>query len=165
MKPPLAATDCERPHRVERVLPWLRQDQRGREWIVERERVYCPVPDDERSAQLKKHESFHALQRGWDSYNAEPPSETAISNARRILHLLWSGGATVPVRISPSVEGGVGIIFSGPGEKYADIECFNDGEILAITSEGSMEPSVWTVGGEAGSLRVTIEKIRSFLEH
>lgn len=164
MKPPLAASDCERP-RMERVLPWLRHDQRGREWIVEKERVFCPVPDDERSAQLKKLESFQALQRGWDSYNAEPPSELAIANARRILHLLWSRGATAPVRLSPSVEGGVGVVFTGPKGKYADLECFNDGEILAVTSEGTSEPVVWSVEDEAGSLLLTLEKIRSFLEH
>lgn len=163
MKLPIPSADCERP-RPKRVSEWLRPDQRGREWIVEKGRVFCPVPDAERAAQLEKLESFRTLLPGWDSYNAEPPSELAISNARRIIHLLWSIGNTVPVRISPSVEGGVGIIFSGPKEKYADLECFNDGEILAITSEGSLEPRVWSVGAEGGSLRVTLEQIRSFFE-
>jgi hypothetical protein len=126
--------------------------------------MYCPVPDEERAAQARKLEAFRGLRPGWDSYNAEPPTELAISNARRILHLLWSAGAMGPVTISPSVEGGVGIIFSGHGKKYADLECFNDGEILALTSEGTLEPVVWTVKEEGGSLRAAIEKIRRFLD-
>jgi hypothetical protein len=164
IKPGLAAFGCEKPKGVEKAPSlWLRSDQHGREWIVDRERTFCPFPDDERAAQLSKLESFRELQPGWDSYDAEPPSEKAIDNARKILHLLWSGGASSPVRIAPSVEGGVGIIFSGPGKKYADLECFNDGEILAITSEGSLDPLVWSIGKESGSLLMSIEKIRFFL--
>lgn len=163
MKPPLVANDCERP-RMERVA-WLRRDQRGREWIVEKERVFCPVPDGERSTQHEKLESFRALQRGWDSYNAEPPSDLAINNARRILHLVWSQSVPVPVRLSPSVEGGVGVVFTSAKGKYADLECFNDGEILAVTTEGAGEPIVWSVGEGGGNLMSTLEKIKSFLEH
>jgi hypothetical protein len=61
------------------------------------------------------------------------------------------------------VEGGVGIIFLGSSSRYADIECFNDGEILAITSETNVEPSVWPVDVETDSLRIAVDQITSFL--
>lgn len=124
-----------------------------------------PVWDSgsERLTQLSQLDSFRLLQRGWDSYDAEPPNEAAIANARRILQCLWSKPTTAPFRLVPSVEGGVGIVFSGAGKKYADMECFNDGEILAITSEGS-EPTVWTIGEEAGSVRKAIDAILAFLK-
>jgi hypothetical protein len=124
---------------------------------------FTPVPEKERASQLAKLDSFRELKQGWDSYDAEPPSEAALENARGILRHLWTRGDIIKVSLAPSVEGGVGIIFSGPGSKYADIECFNDGEILAITSEDGAEPSVWPVHAEAESLRLAIDRISSFL--
>src|SRR5262245_32797346 len=117
----------------------------------------------EHGDQLARLDTFRRLQRGWDSYEAEPPSETAIDNARRVLAALWEEGAEARSRLSPSVEGGVTIAFTSPEGKYADIECFNDGEILAITSEGAAEPSVWPVGADAMSLRDAVVKIIAFV--
>jgi hypothetical protein len=124
---------------------------------------HVAVPESEQAAQLARLESFRELQRGWDSYGAEPPSETAIENARRILRLLWDFDGGPRPRLLPSVEGGVGIIFTGSGEKYADIECFNDGDILGITSEGTPDPFVWTVDASTESFRAAIERITAFL--
>lgn len=121
------------------------------------------VSQREQGAQLERLDSFRDLQRGWDSYGAEPPSEIALSNARRLLRVAWEFEEGAKIRLSPSVEGGVGVIFGGGVKKYADIECFNDGEILAITSEGTPEPSVWTVDASPEGFRATIEKISSFL--
>ena len=93
-----------------------------------------------------------------------PTEKTAITNARRVLGVLWSAGLASSIRaVSPSADGGVGIVFAGSDQKYADIECFNDGEILAITSEGTAEPSVWPLNGEAETLRHAIETISTFL--
>ncbi len=112
---------------------------------------------------FQRLESFRSLRQGWDSYDAEPPGDVAIANARRILHVLWSGEAAPPLRqISPSVEGGVAVVFTGRDKKYADIECFNNGDILAITSDGATEPSVWSITKEGGSIRSAIEKINVF---
>ena len=124
---------------------------------------FASVPERERASQLAKLDSFRELKQGWDSYDAEPPSEAALENARSILRHLWDRGGTNQVNLAPSVEGGVGIIFSGPRSKYADIECFNDGEILAITSEDGAEPTVWPVDAEAESFRLAIDRISSFL--
>ena len=134
------------------------------EWIDHKQPAYVAFPDSERADHLAKLNAFRTLQRGWDSYDAEPPSELAIANAKRVLHVIWSVGLGLPIKtIAPSVEGGVGIVFAGSEQRYADIECFNDGEILGIISEGVSDPSVWTVGEESGMLRQAIEKISAFL--
>jgi hypothetical protein len=133
----------------------------GRDWIVQ-ERSVSPFMDKERVAQSATLDSFRNLRQGWDSYHAEPPSAKAIENARHVLHVLWSSEAALPVRqISPSVEGGVAIVFTGRGQRYADIECFNNGDILAITSDGTTEPSVWSLN-EGGSIRRAVEKLNAF---
>jgi len=91
----------------------------------------------------EKLDSFGDLQQGWDSYDAPAPNACAIENARRILEFLALAGATFLVRrVAPSVEGGVGIVFACQGQRYSDIECFNDGKIIAIASDGPHEPSL-----------------------
>jgi hypothetical protein len=120
------------------------------------------VSNIERTEQLAKLESFRDLQRGWDSYDAEPPSEAAIDNASRVLQALWEQGSGTRARLVPSVEGGIDLIFSTTEDGYADIECFNDGEILAITSQVCSEPSVWPVMADAAGLRDAIVKIKAF---
>ncbi len=133
------------------------------DWSVQPQRHLTSVSDDERQRQIVQLDAFRKLAYGWDSYKAEPPSETALANARRVLHCAWCSDIG-SLRLSPSVEGGVGIIFAGPEKRYADIECFNDGEILAITSESASEPSVWSLGDEPGSIRKAIERIGKFLD-
>jgi len=89
----------------------------------------------------EKLDSFGDLQQGWDSCDAPPPNACAIDNARRILNFLALAGAAFLVRrIAPSVEGGIGVVFACQGQRYPDIECFNDGTIMAIASDGADEP-------------------------
>jgi Ser/Thr protein kinase RdoA (MazF antagonist) len=103
------------------------------------------------------------LEPGWDSYEAAPPSETAILHARRLLEHLQEQEGLPPAQIAASAEGGVVVAFSR-GPKYADIECFNDGEILAMISLPPEEPTVWSLEGlETGSLHATFERIAAFL--
>ncbi|MEW6236938.1 MAG: hypothetical protein AB1656_16260 [Candidatus Omnitrophota bacterium] len=83
---------------------------------------------------MNKCESFQNLKAGWDSYDAEPPNSIAINNAKTVLTYL-SGSDLKPSRIAPSVEGGVGIIFTQDC-KYLGIECLNSNEILLGYSDG-----------------------------
>lgn len=131
------------------------------EWSTEK--FFLLYPDKDRAAQIARLESFRSLRPGWDSYDAEPPTETAIDNARHILRVIWTSETAPPLRqISPSVEGGVALVFTGRDQKYADIECFNNGDILAITSDGITEPSVWSLNKDGGSIRRAIEKLNAF---
>jgi hypothetical protein len=102
------------------------------------------------------------LQAGWDSYDAPAPSPIARTLAVRVLDELVDSELT-PSKVLPSAEGGVTIAFSATdSRRYADIECFNTGEVLAVTSDRQSEPTVWPVGTES-SVKDTIERIAAFL--
>jgi hypothetical protein len=162
MMRPSVAVDCIRP----RVSEWKKHASPGlEEWVehVNRRGDGYVVPEREQAAQLAVIDSFRELETGWDSYGAEPPSMVAIENARRILRVLWEGEAGARIRLSPSVEGGVSIIFRTSDKRYADIECFNDGEVLAITSDPKADPVVWSVNIEPDKLRDAIGRITNFL--
>jgi len=95
-------------------------------------------------------------------YNAEPPNNIALNWTREILKILFKMGFP-PTRITPSVENGVGISFICE-HKYADIECFNEGDILAVISDGKGIPEVWEVESTTLAITSTIDKIREFLQ-
>jgi hypothetical protein len=95
----------------------------------------------------------------WDSYGAETPNEAAVNTATMILGLLKSMYVP-PTRVVASSEGGVGICFVHE-DSYADFECFNDGEIVAVSYRGTDEPLVWEVAPEEESIKAAIEQIRA----
>lgn len=107
----------------------------------------------------KRITALSQLSKDWDSYGAEAPNGKATYWAGRVILELRDLGLA-PTSILPSVEGGVGITFRRDG-KYADIECFNTGEILAIQSDGSGQPSAWEVG--PGTIKEALTTIRAYL--
>lgn len=109
--------------------------------------------------QVARLAAFRELAPGWDSYDAPPPNETALRSARSILQFLQEREDVPPVHAAPSSEGGVLLVFSSAGSKYADIECYNDGEILAILSESAGDPAIWPLTLEKGCLQAALERI------
>lgn len=110
---------------------------------------------------LEKLAQFRALPENWDSYGAEPPNENAAMRAEaalRILHRLNSP----PDRLAASAEGGITLSFFH-GKKYGDLEFFNTGETLVVTSNGIGTPEVWEVAEDNASLSNALEKIRDFV--
>jgi hypothetical protein len=101
------------------------------------------------------------LQDGWDSYHASAPSPGAIDLTKQLLRLLRAA-MLPPDRVAPSAEGGVGICFVD-ADKYADLEIFNDLEILATAYRGKSEPRIWEVSTAVGSLEDAIRRIREHL--
>lgn len=97
----------------------------------------------------------------WDSYGAEPPNSTALYWARIALNILDEMSFR-PNHITPSVENGIGISFISDN-KYADIECFNTGEILAVTSDRKEKPNVWKVVNNQDDIKSALENIRVFI--
>lgn len=95
----------------------------------------------------------------WDSYGAEPPNETAVDAAERILELLRTMSIP-PTRVVASSEGGVAICFAEE-DRYADFECFNDGDIAAVRFRGTERPIVWEVPPEDDHIKAAIEQIRA----
>lgn len=79
-------------------------------------------------------DEMRKLEKDWDSYGADPPTELAIENARAFCEILGSPHCLSKgtwYHVAPSVEDGVGVTLGhAPGEFY--IEFSNDGEITAI---------------------------------
>lgn len=68
----------------------------------------------------------------------------------------------LPSRVVASAEGGVAICFR-TGDKYADIECFNDGAILCAISNDRDKPIIWEIEPVASNLARASARIRGFL--
>lgn len=105
---------------------------------------------------------FEKLAGGWNGYSAEPPSRTAISTMRTVLGLVAAADLN-PSSIDPSAEGGVCVSF-GTADHYADIECFNTGEIFAVRSDENGEAKAWRVDPTVESIEQAATKIRGFLQ-
>ena len=110
-----------------------------------------------------KLQSFRSLEAGWNGFEAEPPSDMAITQARKVLRVLHELRFK-PTRIDPSAEGGVGLTFLA-GDLYGDIECFNSGEILAATSDRIHDPDVWELGATDSEIAATVQRIRTHVTH
>ncbi len=105
--------------------------------------------------------STASLERDWDTYGAEPPSDQARQGAASILDAL-EAAALPPSRISPSAEGGVAVSFV-EGDKRALIEIYNTGEAAAATYSDEGSPVVWELDGTPSSVKGAIERIRVHL--
>jgi hypothetical protein len=114
--------------------------------------------------QVARLASFRDLDTGWDGYDAPPPNDLALLRAQTVLLFLSALEATPHTTIAPSPEGGVTIAFKGPQDRYADVECFNDGEMLAMTSETGGEPTIWSLDSQPQSLQATLERITAFMK-
>lgn len=114
------------------------------------------------SQYLRSITELSFLNDNWDSYGAPKPESAAIKNANAILSPL-SEAQFEPAKIMPSVEGGICFLFVS-GNKYADIECDNDGDIIAGMSDRKNEPVIWQVKNNRADVIQSIEKIKNFLE-
>jgi len=76
---------------------------------------------------IKKINKFAELKKGWDSYDARPPSKLAVEKAIEFLKLL----PNEPRKISPSVVGGIAFRFD---MDYVEIE--NDGRVFVVFNIG-----------------------------
>lgn len=111
------------------------------------------------AAKLKQ---LSRLSAGWDGLGAPAPSATAVLAAADILRAC-AHGQLVPTGVVPSAEGGIGVTFRR-GSLYADIECFNDGDILAAFDRGTGTPEVWPVGPDDRAIRAALDEIRVRLD-
>lgn len=94
--------------------------------------------------------------------HTDRPNDAAIQWARFALQQ-FEEDSLIPTRVVASAEGGVAICFVD-GNKYADIECFNTGGILGVTSNRRDRPSVWEILADAGEIARASARIRLFLD-
>lgn len=117
------------------------------------------------SQYLTKIKELSILNNGWDSYEAPPPNKAAVKSAEIILESL-SSLRLHPAKIMPSVEGGIFFLFT-KGNRYADLECDNDGDIIAGISDRKNEPEIWEVNkrkySDINSIDSSLERINDFL--
>lgn len=91
----------------------------------------------------------------------DPPNATALHGARRVLELLFDYDIC-PSAISASCEGGVLVTFEH-GKMQASIEADNDGDMVAVLSDGVGQPEAWMVAGDSG-IRHTLERFSNHLD-
>lgn len=94
------------------------------------------------------------MDNNWHVSGCHPPNELALKNADYVLENM---GKLVPTHISPSSDEGVCISFE-KDDLYADIECYNIGEILAMTSSDNGN-DIW----EVNDIKETVDKIVKFM--
>jgi hypothetical protein len=92
---------------------------------------------------------------------AEKPSEAAVDRALAMLDQL-AHDQVPPTRVVASAEGGVAICFVR-GEKYADVEFLNTGEILGVVSNRRDRPVVWEVDQNSPGLAQASARVRDFI--
>lgn len=111
------------------------------------------------SEDLDQLQSLRSIPRQWESSGAEPPNSTAIGIASEVLVRL-SQIDFRPDHIDPSTDEGV-CISVRQGNRYADIECFNDGGIFAVASKDNGDSQVWEV--EPDEIKNAVRKIQRFI--
>lgn len=136
--PPQSATGCQ-------ATGVTLLDER-KEWMVEA---------------CKRLSRFASLQDDWDSYGAEAPSQVSLDAARSVLRVLAEVDFET-TSVDASAEGGVCLSFQH-GDRYGDVECFNSGEVLAVTSDGGDATEAWELKDLEQGLRSTLNKIRAFV--
>jgi hypothetical protein len=106
-------------------------------------------------------EKLASLPTNWDTCGTEGPSQQAVSAAAAIAKAFINFGL-VPDAITPSAEGGIAICFVR-NEKYADIECFNSGDILAVRYSSHEDPRAWAIQPDAVATDATIQTFAKYL--
>jgi len=94
--------------------------------------------------------------------DAEAPSEAAHNWALVALQQ-FQEDELAPTRVVASAEGGIAICFVR-GDKYADLECLNTGEILAVTSNRYNRPTVWEIRESSHEMSRASARICRFLD-
>jgi hypothetical protein len=106
--------------------------------------------------------SIKSLNNGWDGYDAEPPTDIALRLCQMAIGLLHEMNFR-PARIAPSVDGGIALCFF-VGEKYADLECCNSGEIAAIIKDRVRGfRKTWDIDPTQEQIKEALREIREFI--
>ena len=106
-------------------------------------------------------DGFSSLEGGWNTFGSEVPAQIAVAAADHAIRCLI-GANLIPDAIMPSAEGGVAICFVRGG-KYADIECLNTGEILAVKSTQGERPHAWALDATSIDSGAAAQQISAYL--
>jgi len=108
-------------------------------------------------------ESLKGLQPDWNGYGSNPPNVVAYSQARRVLDELHRVNFE-PSRIMASADDGIAICLMDKN-RYADLECYNSGEVVAMTTDHSTgNHKVWQLPISEMGLREAVDRLRIFIQ-
>lgn len=93
--------------------------------------------------------------------DGEQPSPRALLAAARIAKT-FIGYGLVPDAVTSSPEGGIAICFMR-NRKYADVECLNSGEILAVRYSSDEDPTAWEIRPDAVANDATAKFFSEYL--
>lgn len=100
---------------------------------------------------LQVLDELERLDPNWDSYGAEPVSRVAVARARALVQTVAeqlggaSGEVARPAGVSPLVDGGVQVEWSGPQGRI-EVEIAPDGTLRCVLDHGrGTEPRVTTI--------------------
>jgi hypothetical protein len=106
--------------------------------------------------------SFRTLKDNWNGYGSSAPNSIALINSQTVLDILHQMNFP-PMAIAPSAEDGIAISFT-KANKNAIIECYNDGDILAITYKGAKELELMEIGDSTSEIAEALDRrIYNFL--
>jgi len=97
----------------------------------------------------------------WDTYGAPAPNQAALETAVRVLEHMNPFDLML-ANIVPSAEGGVGFCFSR-GDRYADIESSNDGDIIGVRYIGMQTPVLIETDGTDASIEAALQQVRNHI--
>lgn len=110
---------------------------------------------------LLKLSAMISLQKGWDGYDADPPSSLAIAKAQEFLHDMERLGCR-PTRVAPSVIGGIGVTRES-GDHRAYVEFHNNGQIVALFRDRFGNPKTHGLDGNRVEMLDLIAFIKEFV--
>lgn len=101
------------------------------------------------------------VRRDVESLACSEPANSPSLWAKKVASFVLDLSSVVPVRprLSEIAEPGIGIAWSTP-DKYADIEIFNDEEILfTVRTRGAKDQEVWETKATRRDIEKSIKKI------
>lgn len=134
---------------LDETTVWLKESLKSAIRLNELHRQYCDAMID----------AIKNLPSDWGKQDIERPNDTAVTNARWVLGEVLSQGLT-PRHVDPSTGEGICISFLR-GIEYADIECFNSGDIISSISPSNASSEFWDIR-DLG-LSDTVERIKGFI--
>jgi hypothetical protein len=150
---------------------WLDHVHSGTETLQQRRHVasaseqplHTPAPSEVNEAVAVHFEKLKAIieDPALLPDGAESPSEAAAAWASDMLEQL-ARDRFPPTHVVASAEGGVAICFVH-GDKYADVEFLNSGEILGVVSNRRDRPVVWEVDQNSAGLARASARVREFM--
>jgi len=111
----------------------------------------------------QKMSELNKLSKNWKDPEIEPPNNLSIYWASESLEILRKLDFPCD-RIAASVDEGVCISFLSKKyqNRYADIEFFNNSEILAAKSDRVSTPKIWQISTR--DISKTLKEIREYIE-